>query len=145
MTEKVDPKALKQPKDIVAQDRNWTLRVNSQLTDEQKWSNQWGFYEKGIFLLFQASLQRRLRLRKRKRSMIGLSSSKRKSTKSMEKSSIPLLLHMAKAIRWRSSKTVNTISFKIMISVLWNAGCLKAGRSLNGLLVFVNIFSCRSL
>lgn len=29
MTEKVDPKSLKQPKDIVAQDRNWTLRVNS--------------------------------------------------------------------------------------------------------------------
>lgn len=29
MTEKVDAKALKQPKDIVAQDRNWTLRVNN--------------------------------------------------------------------------------------------------------------------
>ena len=29
MTEKVDPKALKQPKDIVAQDRNWTIRVNN--------------------------------------------------------------------------------------------------------------------
>lgn len=31
MTEKVDPKALKPPKDVVAQDRNWTLRVNSEL------------------------------------------------------------------------------------------------------------------
>jgi hypothetical protein len=51
MAEKVDPKALKQPKDIVAQDRNWTLRVNSELDAEQKWSNQWGFYEKGKFLL----------------------------------------------------------------------------------------------
>lgn len=29
MAEKVDPKTLKAPKDIVAQDRNWTLRVNN--------------------------------------------------------------------------------------------------------------------
>jgi len=29
MTEKVDPKALKPAKDIVAQDRNWTTRVNN--------------------------------------------------------------------------------------------------------------------
>ena len=29
MTEKVDPKALKTPKDIVAQDRNWTTRVSN--------------------------------------------------------------------------------------------------------------------
>lgn len=29
MAEKVDPKSIKQPKDIVAQDRNWTLRVNN--------------------------------------------------------------------------------------------------------------------
>ncbi len=31
MSDKVDPKALKQPKDIVAQDRNWTIRVNNEL------------------------------------------------------------------------------------------------------------------
>ena len=48
MTEKVDPKALKPPKDVVAQDRNWTLRVNSQLQAEQKWNNQWGYYAKGF-------------------------------------------------------------------------------------------------
>lgn len=47
MTEKVDPKTLKQPKDIVAQDRNWTLRVESELQAEQKWNNQWGYYAKG--------------------------------------------------------------------------------------------------
>jgi hypothetical protein len=29
MAEKVDPKALKQPKDVVSEDRNWTLRVNN--------------------------------------------------------------------------------------------------------------------
>jgi len=51
MTEKVDSKALKQPKDVVAQDRNWTLRVNSELTSEQKWPNQWGYYAKGFTLL----------------------------------------------------------------------------------------------
>ena len=28
MGEKVDPKALKLPKDPVSEDRNWTLRVN---------------------------------------------------------------------------------------------------------------------
>lgn len=47
MTEKVDPKALKAPKDVVAQDRNWTLRVNNELEAEGKWNNQWGYYTKG--------------------------------------------------------------------------------------------------
>lgn len=74
MAEKVDPKALKQPKDIVAQDRNWTLRVNNELTAEQKWSNQWGFYEKGKLLSTQASLPKRPRLKKRRPSTIESSS-----------------------------------------------------------------------
>lgn len=47
MTEKVDPKALKMPKDVVAQDRNWTIRVNNELDAEQKWNHQWGYYAKG--------------------------------------------------------------------------------------------------
>ena len=49
MAEKVDPKALKLPKDVVSMDRNWTLRVNSELEAEQKWNNQWGYYAKGTY------------------------------------------------------------------------------------------------
>ena len=78
MTEKVDPKTLKQPKDVVAQDRNWTLRVNNELTAEQKWSNQWGFYAKGIFRLFQASLPKRPRSKNHKPLTIELANLKKK-------------------------------------------------------------------
>jgi hypothetical protein len=35
------------PKDVVAQDRNWTIRVNNELDAEQKWNHQWGYYAKG--------------------------------------------------------------------------------------------------
>lgn len=47
MTEKVDPKALKPPKDIVHQDRNWTTRVENELEAQEKWNGQWGYYAKG--------------------------------------------------------------------------------------------------
>ena len=62
MGEKVDPKALKLPKDPVSEDRNWTLRVNNELDAEGKWNNQWGFYSNGT-----PSLMQDFHLRKQKR------------------------------------------------------------------------------
>lgn len=141
MAEKVDPKALKQPKDIVAQDRNWTLRVNNELTAEQKWSNQWGFYEKGKLPSTQASLPKRPRQRRRRQSMIESSSWSRKLTRSTEKCSRPPHRPMAKATRWRSSRMESTASMKTTISGHCNADCRRAGRSPSGLLVLLIIFS----
>ena len=60
MAEKVDPKALKLPKDPVSEDRNWTLRVNSELDAEGKWNNQWGYYAKGIFRFIKDSHLKKL-------------------------------------------------------------------------------------
>jgi len=65
MTEKVDPKALKQPKDIVSQDRNWTIRVENELTAEQKWANQWGYYAKGSFRSMQVFLLKKRKFSKK--------------------------------------------------------------------------------
>ena len=141
MTEKVDPKALKQPKDIIAQDRNWTIRVNNELEAEQKWSNQWGFYEKGKLLLMQASLPRRQRQKRRRPSMIESSNSSRRSMKSMERFSIRLQRHMARATTSRSSRIANTTSMKITIYAHWNVGCRRAGKNQSGLLVQKILYS----
>jgi predicted HNH restriction endonuclease len=115
MTEKVDAKALKQPKDIVAQDRNWTLRVNNELTAEQKWSNQWGFYEKGTVLITKDSLLKKEKLKKKKPLTIELSNSRKKFTQLMEKFSKLLHQHMEKEIMLRFIRIVNTTFTKIKI------------------------------
>ena len=33
--------------DVVSQDRNWVLRINSELDSEKKWDHQWGYLSGG--------------------------------------------------------------------------------------------------
>jgi hypothetical protein len=49
MTE--DKKPVKQV-DVVSQDRNWVLRINSELESEKKWDHQWGYLSAGKFLSY---------------------------------------------------------------------------------------------
>lgn len=112
MAEKVDPKTLKQPKDIVAQDRNWTIRVNNELESEQKWSNQWGFYAKGRYTVIKDFHLKRLKYKKNKRLMIGFINSSNKLIKSTQKFFRLPLPHMEKEIMSKFTKIINTIFTK---------------------------------
>lgn len=112
MTDKVDPKALKLPKDIVSEHRNWTIRVNNELEAEQKWSNQWGFYEKGTYLCIQASPPKRPRSKRTKQSTTESSSSSRNSIVSTGRCFRLLPPPMEKEAKCRSIRIANTTSTK---------------------------------
>lgn len=142
MAEKVDPKSLKLPKDIVAQDRNWTLRVNNQLEAEQKWNNQWGYYAKGISDGIQDSLLKSQKYNKKKQLMIGFINFSKKSIKQKVRFSKRLLLLMEKDKRSRFTRMINTIFTKIKILEHYKGVFPRVGKSRNGLLVIFILFSC---
>ena len=43
------------PVDVVAQDRNWVLRINSELDSEKQWDSQFGYLSNGTYYLRQDS------------------------------------------------------------------------------------------
>ena len=118
MGEKVDPKALKLPKDPVSEDRNWTLRVNSELDAEGKWNNQWGYYAKGTSSTIQGSLLKKLQLLSSKKNRIltiELIVFLDKSKRWRENCSRLQHNHMELEIMWNFTRTRHTISMKIVI------------------------------
>lgn len=141
MAEKVDAKTLKAPKDVVSIDRNWTLRVNSELDAEHKWNNQWGYYAKGTSLLMQASPPRNRRCRRRRPSMIESRCWSRRSTRSRVRSTRHLPRPTGLATMWNSTRTPRTTSIRIGTCDPWSGGCPRAGRRPSGLPVLVVLFS----
>lgn len=142
MTEKIDPKALKPAKDIVAQDRNWTTRVNNELEAEQKWNNQWGYYAKGKSPSTQVSHQKRpTKHRRRKPLTIEFDSSNRKSIKSRAVFSRRHLRLMEKEIKSRSTNKPSTISTKTMTCGHCRGVFRKAGKNQSGPHVIAFLFS----
>lgn len=145
MTEKVDPKTLKQPKDIVHQDRNWTTRVENQLNAQQKWANQWGYYAKGISRSIQVFPHKKSKFSKKNPLTTVLDLQKRRSINLMGQYLKQLHPHMEKEKTLSCLRTRNTTLQKTRISELLKDGYLKVGKNPNGLHVLIFLFSCRSL
>ena len=115
MGQKVDPKALKLPKDPVSEDRNWTLRVNSELDAEGKWNNQWGYYANGNSSLTQDIHLRKLQqqsYKKNKISMIEQTALPEKFNRWKENCSIQQHNLMEQEIMLNFTKTNHIISTK---------------------------------
>lgn len=42
-----EEKKVVKPVDVVSQDRNWVLRINSELDSEKRWDSEFGYLSKG--------------------------------------------------------------------------------------------------